>query len=84
MLPDFEMIVHQFKDDITIIPVFDVHLGAAEHMEQEFQQFLKMVKETPNVYLVLGGDLINNNIRSAVGDIWKETRSPSTQKKKWW
>ena len=81
MLPDFEMIVHQFKQDITIIPLFDVHLGAAEHMEQEFQSFLKMVKDTPNVYLVLGGDLINNNIRSAVGDIWKETRTPSAQRR---
>lgn len=82
MLPDFEMIVHQFpREDITIIPLFDVHLGAAEHMEEDFQKFLQKVKETPNVYLVLGGDLINNNIRSAVGDIWKETRSPSAQKK---
>lgn len=82
MLPDFEMIVHELgEEDITIIPLADVHLGAAEHMEQEFREFINKVKETPNVYLTLGGDLINNNIRSAVGDIWKETRSPSAQRK---
>ena len=34
MLSDFEMIVRQFPagDDVTIIPISDVHLGAAEHM----------------------------------------------------
>ena len=38
MLPDFEMIIHKFpeREDITIIPIADVHLGARECMEQEF------------------------------------------------
>lgn len=44
MLPDFEMIVHTLdENDITIIPVYDVHFGAEEHMEQTFRDFLKMV-----------------------------------------
>ena len=82
MLPDFEMIVHDLgQNDITIIPISDVHLGAAEHMTRAWEEFVEKVKNTPNVYLTLGGDLINNNIRSAVGDIFKETMSPSTQKK---
>lgn len=82
MLPDFEMIVHKFpQEDITIIPLYDVHYGAAECMENEFRDFLKKVENTPNVYLILGGDLINNNIRTAVGDIWKEKISPSAQKR---
>ena len=36
MLPDFEMIVRRFEErpNLTIIPVSDVHLGAAEHMEK--------------------------------------------------
>ena len=83
MLPDYEMIVHKFpeKKDITIIPLFDVHYGAAECMEDEFRKFLQMVENTPDVYLILGGDLVNNNIRTAVGDIWKERISPSAQKR---
>ena len=83
MLPDFEMIQHQFLGghDITIIPVSDVHLGAPECMEQEFIQFIKKVTETPNVYLILGGDLIDNGTRSGVTDIFKATMSPSQQKK---
>lgn len=82
MMPDFEMIVHELgEEDITIIPVSDVHLGAAEHMEKEWAEFCDMVLQRPNVFLTLGGDLVNNNIRSAVGDIWQEQLSPSAQKK---
>ncbi|MBP5720410.1 MAG: metallophosphoesterase [Bacteroidales bacterium] len=83
MLPDFEMIQHQFMGghDITIIPVSDVHLGSPECMEQEFIQFVQKVKNTPNVYLILGGDLIDNGTRSSVSEIFKATMSPSQQKK---
>lgn len=82
MLNDFEMIVHDLGDnDITIIPISDVHLGAAEHMTRAWEEFVMKVTASPNVYLTLGGDLVNNNIRSAVGDIFKETMSPSEQKK---
>lgn len=82
MLPDYEMLCYNFpREDVTIIPVYDVHLGAREYMEQEFQSFLKMVEKTPNVYLVLGGDLINNATRSSVSNIFDETCRPSDQKK---
>ena len=83
MLPDFEMIQHSFLGghDITVIPISDVHLGSPECMEQEFIQFIKTVKETPNVYLILGGDLIDNGTRSSVSDIFKATMSPSQQKR---
>lgn len=83
MLPDFELIQHEFLGghDITVIPVSDVHLGSPECMEQEFIQFINMVKDTPNVYLVLGGDLIDNGTRSSVSDVFKATMPPSQQKK---
>ena len=50
-------------------------------MEQRFIQFIKEVKETPNVYLILGGDLIDNGTRSSVSDVFEATMSPSQQKK---
>lgn len=83
MLPDFEMIIHKFpkREDITIIPIADVHLGARECMEQEFIKFIDTIKDKPNVYLVLGGDLINNATRSSVTNIFEETMRPSDQKK---
>lgn len=83
MLPDFHLIQHQFYGghDITIIPIFDVHLGSRECMEQDFIKFINTVKDTPNVYLILGGDLIDNGTKSSVTDCFRATMSPSQQKK---
>ena len=84
MLPDFEMIQHQFLGghDITVIPISDVHLGSPECMEQEFIQFVSKVKEAENVYLILGGDLIENGTRSSVGSsVFRQKMSPSEQKR---
>ena len=82
MLPDFEMIIHKFpREDVTIIPISDVHLGARECMEQEFTGFIDKIKDAPNVYLILGGDLINNATRSSVSNIFEETMRPSDQKR---
>lgn len=63
MLSDLDLIVHQFDKDVTIYPIADVHLGAMEHAEEEWQAFLKRV-EDENAYLILAGDLLNNAVRS--------------------
>ena len=83
MLSDFEMITHEFRGghDVTIIPVSDVHIGAAECMEKEFMDFVKMVSETENVYVTLGGDLINNATKSSVSNIYDEVYRPSEAKR---
>ena len=80
---DFDMIIHQFYGgyDITVVPIADVHLGAAECMEQEFIQFIKTIAETPNTYVTLGGDLIDNGTRNGVTNIFRATMPPSQQKR---
>lgn len=64
MYSDFDLITHAFPSDITIYPVADVHLGAVEHCESEWQSFLRKV-EQEDAYLILAGDLLNNGVRSA-------------------
>ncbi len=83
MMDAFDMIVHRFPagHDITIIPVADIHLGARESMVKEFQAFINYVKEAPNVYLILVGDLIDNGIKSAVTSVYTETMMPGQQKR---
>lgn len=83
MWGDFDLIVHKFPEgeDITIVPISDVHAGAKEFMESEFVQFIEKVQKRPNTYLLLGGDLINNGTRSSVSNIFEETMRPSEQKK---
>ena len=41
MLNDLEIITKKFpgNDNITIIPISDVHLGAKEHMQREWEMF---------------------------------------------
>ena len=64
MQKDFEMVTHHFDEPIIIFPISDVHFGALEHMNKEWLNFCKMVEETPNAYIILGGDLVNNNVRT--------------------
>ncbi len=82
MLNDFEMITHEFNHPITVFPISDVHYGAIGHMEREWLDFCKMVEQTDNACVILGGDLINNNTRSSVGSPWDDTIRPREQKKR--
>jgi predicted phosphodiesterase len=83
MLSDFEIITHHFPEnrDILLFPISDVHLGASEHMEKEWADFCRQIEETPNAYIVLGGDLINNSTRTSVANVFEETMRPREQKK---
>ena len=56
-------------------------MGAAEQMEQEFINFLKMVAETPNVYLTLGGDLLDNGVKNSVTNVYRQRYMPADAKK---
>ena len=82
MLPDFKLISHQFPDrpDIEIWPVFDLHLGSQEHMEEEWAKFRKMILSRENAYIVLGGDLVDNCTKDSLGSVYEATMPPSMQK----
>lgn len=79
---DFEMVVHKFDRPITIIPISDVHLGALEHNKEEWEAFCKEVLKNPDVYIILGGDLINNSVRNSVANPFDELYRPREQKKR--
>lgn len=83
MISDFTMITRHFpgNDGLTIYPIADVHLGAAEHMESAWREFVARVSEEKDSYLILAGDLIDNGTRNSVTDIFKATMPPREQKK---
>ena len=83
IVSDFEMIVHRFdsREDIIVIPVSDVHLGAREHLRREWDTFVSTVLDRPNVYLALGGDLLNNGVKTSVSNVYEETMRPSEAKR---
>lgn len=80
MLDDYTMIVHRFPDEVDIIPISDVHLGAIEHNTKAWEEFLLKAKED-NAYYLLCGDLVNNNTRSSVGNPFDEVYRPREQKR---
>ena len=81
ILHDFELIKHDLpQTEIMVIPVSDVHLGALEHCRKEWEGFCKFVMETPNCYITLGGDLVNNSIRTSVANPFDEVLRPREQK----
>ena len=82
MLSDFSVIVRKFDSPIKIACISDVHYGALEHMTKEWDSFVKSVAEDPNRYLILNGDLINNNTRSSVGSPWDDVVRPREQKRR--
>ena len=83
MLGDFDLISHTFPDDeITIYPIADVHLGAIEHAESEWQAFLTRVKQE-NAYLIIAGDMLNNSTRGVrFANPFDEAMRPRVAKKR--
>ena len=80
---DLDLILHKIPSrEITVIPVSDVHLGAIEHCQREWENFCNIVRDTPDTYITLGGDLINNSIRSSVANPFDEIMRPREQKKR--
>lgn len=80
---DFDLICRQFHGghDITIIPIADVHLGAEECREDAFRRFVQSIAETPNVYVTLGGDLIDNGVKNSVTNVYRQVLRPFEAKR---
>jgi len=82
-LRDFEPILWSFPDrpDIVVYPISDVHIGAEEMLLKAWTDFKKRLLSEPNSYITIGGDMMNNGIKSAVTNIYGETMRPREQKK---
>jgi len=78
-----KVIVKEYSRDmpyLTLYPISDVHLGAAECMEKEFKEHLKQIESDPFATVLLAGDLLNNGIKSSKTDVYKEKYPPDVQK----
>ena len=62
-------------DNLTIIPISDVHLGDKTCNIKAFKAILERVKNEENTYAILNGDLCNIALKSSVSDVY-ENKSP--------
>ena len=69
-------------DNCIILPLSDIHVGDPHFNEKKYLKMIEWIKNNPNVFVTLGGDLINNAIVGSVSDIYGEVKTP-TQAKKW-
>lgn len=82
MRSDFYIIEHEFpKEDINIFPLSDLHVGAEEFNETEWEKFRRKILSAPNNYVVIVGDLMNNALKTSVSNVYAEVMRPRSQKK---
>ena len=68
-----------FKGKLIIAPLFDIHYGHQTHNFQKFMSYVNWIKNTPNVYAVLGGDVMENAIDDGRGMMYDQEHPPMTQ-----
>lgn len=69
----------RFRGKITIAPIFDVHYGHHAHRHEKFLAYLRWIAETPNVYAILGGDLMEMALDDGRGMTYDQSGNPQTQ-----
>lgn len=70
-----------YADVIEIHPMADLHIGDAHCDYKGILERLEYIKNTPNAYVILDGDLMDTAIASSVGDTYGATLSPMEQLK---
>lgn len=56
-----------FDEDITIIPLSDIHLGSKQCNLGKLQMAIDLIMETPNCYTILMGDQTETATKTSVG-----------------
>lgn len=57
----------------------DEHIGDAQSDIKRVLQRIEYVKNTPNAYCILNGDIIDNATRTSIGDTYTQTCNPMEQ-----
>lgn len=51
-----------FTGKVQIALLYDLHYGHAKHRREKLQSYVDWIQRSPNVYAILGGDLMENAI----------------------
>ena len=65
--------------NIEVLPLSDLHVGDVSFDRECFLRYIRYVEESPNRYILLNGDILNNATKSSVSDIYEETLNPRDQ-----
>lgn len=68
-----------YADTIEIHPMADLHIGDAHCDYKGILERLEYIKNTPNAYVILDGDLMDTAIANSVGDTYGAALQPMQQ-----
>ena len=69
----------EFKE-LLIVPISDVHFGSALFSLKNWKKTMEMVKRTPNMFVLLNGDLCDIAIVGSKSDVYSQIASPGDQR----
>lgn len=74
-------IKHDLGDfkEVSILPIADLHLGDIRSDFKKISGYLDYIKETPNAFTILNGDLMDAAIASSIGDTYGASLQPMEQ-----
>ena len=69
----------RYGKNFSIVPLFDVHYGSNGHREGKFLKYIEWIKNTPGLYVILGGDLMDNALDDGRGMSYDQWIPPQSQ-----
>lgn len=66
-------------DKITIIPISDVHIGDKTANLKAFKEVIERIKNEPNTFTILNGDLCNIALKNSKSDVYSDEMTPMEQ-----
>ena len=66
-------------DKLTIIPISDVHIGDKTTDLKAFREVLERIKNEPNTFTILNGDLCNVALKNSKSDVYADELTPMEQ-----
>lgn len=70
---------NEIVQDIILKPISDVHLGDKLCNLKALKKVLQEIKEEPNTYTILNGDMCNVALKTSKSDIYAEDLTPMQQ-----
>ena len=64
---------------LTIIPISDVHIGEKASNLKAFRETIERIKNEPNTYTILNGDLCNIALKNSKSDVYSDELTPMEQ-----
>jgi len=66
-------------DKVTVVPLFDVHYGHKEHKVEKFRSYLEWVRQNDNIFIIVGGDMMENALDDGRGMTYEQIKTPESQ-----